>query len=278
MSASTQTRRASTPSSANVSTRASATALRTPLPGGRARPGRRPRRRSRRSRRSGPRRSTGGRGPRVANQIPAIRRTWERLRAWRLSHGALRPARQVLTSQKTSAPPSTATRSSSPSRVWKFRATTRQPRRSTCAAASSSPSRPRVFVLMAGDATAAAVTDQHVDVTTLCRSRLDNVNTAWVGDRGRRSARMTCSTSNSPSRPRIEFDVDAAGDAQRRTRRPRRRPAVPRARAAGTPSTGSSSGAAARPPGARSPRGARASSSRRACRTPTPDSAPPCDA
>ena len=51
-----------------------------------------------------------------------------------------------------------------------------------------------------------------------------------------------------------------------------------RARAAGTPSTGSSSGAAARRPGARSPPGARASSSRRACRTPTPGSAPPCGA
>ena len=114
-------------------------------------------------------RSTAAARPRARTRPRPSAATCERLRACRLSHGRLRPARHVLTSQKTSAPPSTATRSSSPSASGSCAR-----RRASRGARSARRRAPRpagraVCVLMAGDATGGAVTDQHANVTTSCR-------------------------------------------------------------------------------------------------------------
>ena len=55
---------------------------------------------------------------RSGSQAAAILRTWACLAGCRLSNGSPDPSRRVLTSQNTSVRPSESTRSSSPQRVW----------------------------------------------------------------------------------------------------------------------------------------------------------------
>ena len=200
--------------------------------------------------------------PARANQIPAIRRTCERLRSCRLSHGASRPARHVLTSQKTSAlavdgdeveltqPRPEVARDDAPAEPLDVRGgeLLAQPAEGLRAHARRRYGRRRH----------GSARECH-DSCRSCR----HVSTGRV-ERRRRGVtsqrRLAAARVESTSTPQASERALAAAS----------RSAAPRARAAGTPSTGSSSGAAARRPGARSPPGARASSSRRASRTPSP--------